>query len=174
MKPGMVTQIRINPGDCQAILDVLERCAINPYDGRSFAQCTSMALSALIGMARKAGAIPEIDEFQYLNRMQHFLGGQNSKKRVKMAQNMLYDQVRGRKVELALPGSLEVTPPAQRADAPGDAGQRRGPQPCDTLDEAARQELAAEYIELNERLNDGQQLSDVEQRRYDFLNKVLF
>lgn len=174
MKPGMVTQIRVNPSDCQAILDVLQACNINPYDGRSFAQCTSMALSALIGMARSAGALPEVDEFQYLNRMKHFIDGKNNKKKVHMAQTMLTDRIKGKSVELKLADGLEISPPTQRAQAHAEPEPRSGPQPCEGLDEATREDLSAEYIALNDRLNDGDKLTDAEQQRYNFLNKVLF
>lgn len=173
MKPGMVTQIRINPSDCQAILDVLQACNINPYDGRSFAQCTSMALSALIGMARNAGALPEVDEFQYLNRMQHFLAGSNNKKRVKMAQTMLMDRIQGKQVHLEMPKDLEVSLPAE-CNEDRRAGVVTSSVAIEPMDEDMKKELVVEYISLNERLNEGEKLSQQEQARYDFLNKVLF
>lgn len=92
MKAGMVTQIRINPGNCQAILDVMAACNIDPYDGRSFAQCVSLSLDALIGMARRAGVIPEeIDPYQYLNRMGPFLNSGNTKKKHRY-DDMLYQR----------------------------------------------------------------------------------
>lgn len=90
MKAGMVTQIRVNPKDCLAILDLMVACGIDPYDGRSFAQCTSLALSSLVGVARKAGIIPlDEDGFQYANRMAPFLNSRNDKRKYRYDE-MLY------------------------------------------------------------------------------------
>lgn len=85
MKYGMVAQIRINPEDCQSILDTMGILNIDPYDGRSFAQCVSIALSACLGAYRKAGTLPEVDPYQYLNRMGPFIGARNNKRKVAAA-----------------------------------------------------------------------------------------
>lgn len=91
----MVTQIRINPKDCLAILDLMVACGIDPYDGRSFAQCTSLALSSLIGVARRAKIIPEDDDgFQYANRMDVFIKGKNDKRKYRY-DSMLYQRAAG-------------------------------------------------------------------------------
>lgn len=74
MKPGQVVRLRLNPKDCQSVLDVLESTGVNLM-GMSYAQCVSLALSTLLETCRKNGLIPEPDPFQFLNRIQPILQG---------------------------------------------------------------------------------------------------
>ena len=85
MKYGMVAQLRINPEDCQSILDLMGLLNIDPYDGRSFAQCASLALSSMLGAYRKSGTLPPVDSFQYLNRLGPFQDARNNKRKKVMA-----------------------------------------------------------------------------------------
>jgi hypothetical protein len=86
MKAGMVVQIRVNPGDCQSVLDLLGLLNVNPYDGRSFAQCVSIALSSMLGSYRGTKVLPEVDTFQFLNRLGPFLESRNNKTKHAMAE----------------------------------------------------------------------------------------
>lgn len=79
MRAGMVVSIRVNPRDCQSVLDVMKLVGMK-VDGHSFSHMVSLTLSALLETQREAGNIPEPDEFQYLNRMQQFMTGRNGKK----------------------------------------------------------------------------------------------
>lgn len=73
LRGGTVTRIRVNPKDCISVLDVIEAAGI-PNNGMSFAQQVSLALASLLESARKAQLIPEPDTFEYLNRMQPYMG----------------------------------------------------------------------------------------------------
>lgn len=84
MKAGMVTRLRVNPKDCQSILDLLDKVGI-PYHSLSFSQCTSLALASLLETARMNKNIPEPDPFQYLNRMQGFYGHGNGMQKKRLA-----------------------------------------------------------------------------------------
>lgn len=89
MRAGCVVSIRVNPEDCQRVLDLMGVLGIDPYDGRSFATCASLSLSSLLSTYQKAGHLPEVDTFQYLNRMGPFLGSRNDKRK-KAAADMMY------------------------------------------------------------------------------------
>ena len=73
MKAGMVVRLRVNPKDCQSVLDLLDRVSI-PHDNLSFSQCVSLALASLLETARTYKTLPEPDAFQYMNRMGKFYG----------------------------------------------------------------------------------------------------
>lgn len=85
MKAGHVATIRINPRDCQSVLDVLDAAGV-PRKALSFAQCVSLAMGCLLETARKGGVIPEPDEFEYLNRMQAYLGPNKRVRTARMAE----------------------------------------------------------------------------------------
>lgn len=80
MKAGMVVRLRVNPKDCQSVLDILDRVSI-PYHSLSFSQCASLALASLLETARIHKNIPEPDPFQYMNRMEGFYGHGHSMQR---------------------------------------------------------------------------------------------
>lgn len=84
MKAGQVTRLRVNPKDCQSVLDLLDRIGV-PYQNLSFSQCTSIALASLLETARVHKTLPEPDPFQYLNRMSPFLGHGTSMQRKRLA-----------------------------------------------------------------------------------------
>lgn len=85
MKAGHVATIRVNPRDCQSVLDVLDAAGI-PRQALSFAQCVSLALGCLLETSRHSGVIPEPDEFEYLNRLSHYVGRGKRSPKTRMAE----------------------------------------------------------------------------------------
>lgn len=83
MKGGNVARIRVNPKDCQSVLDLLDKVQI-PRQHMSFAQCVSIALSSLLETARINKTLPEPDPFQYINRMGQYLGNGHKHHQMKM------------------------------------------------------------------------------------------
>lgn len=172
MKAGMVTQIRINPKDCLAILDLMVACGIDPYDGRSFAQCTSLALSSLIGVARRAKIIPEDDDgFQYANRMEPFIQGKNDKRKYRY-DSMLYQRAAG---------DISAPDLAPRPQHPGQAipahlkgftesGETDSAAQKMPMDEGTRELLSEEM----QALYDKGTLTTEEQARLTELNNLLY
>lgn len=79
MRGGIVAAVRVNPKDCQSILDVLQKAGIHTA-GMSFAAMTALALQSLLEAARVSGTIPEPDEFQYLNRLQPYIKAKHGRK----------------------------------------------------------------------------------------------
>lgn len=111
MRAGIITTLRVNPRDAQSILDVLDAVGL-PRAALSFAQCTSLALGALLETARQNRLIPEPDEFEYLNRLGPYLATANQpKKRIAKALHNMGGSLRAPVVR---PGreerSAEVTP----------------------------------------------------------------
>ena len=82
MKAGLVARIRVNPKDCQSVLDVLDRVGIQRHN-LSFSACVSLALSSLLETARMQKLIPEPDPFQYLNRLGEYAGQGHIKHKVR-------------------------------------------------------------------------------------------
>lgn len=182
MKPGMVTQIRVNPKDCLAILDLMVAMGIDPYDGRSFAQCVSLSLSSLIGVARRGGIIPtEDDGFQYMNRMAPFLNGKNDKRKYRYDQELFNRAVNGVSApELPVigqhPGQYI---PEHIAGSSGPVGftesgaTSSAAQPL-LMDEETLRILREELASLYDKINSGQALSEEEDARFKYLNNQLF
>lgn len=79
MKGGIVATIRINPEDCQSVLDVMEKAGVTTR-GMSFAAMASLAMSSLLNAARQDGIIPTPDPYQYLNRLQPYLKAKHGRK----------------------------------------------------------------------------------------------
>jgi hypothetical protein len=79
MKGGIVATIRINPEDCQSVLDVMEKAGVTTR-GMSFAAMASLAMSSLLNAARQDGIIPTPDPFQYLNRLQPYIKAKHGRK----------------------------------------------------------------------------------------------
>ena len=71
MKPGRVVSIRLNPRDCLAVIDVVEKLSLN-IRGMSFSQAVSIALASAMESLRQAGAIPERDGFEFTEMMQRY------------------------------------------------------------------------------------------------------
>lgn len=84
MKAGHVATIRVNPRDCQSVLDVLDAAGV-PRRSLSFAQCVSLALGSLLETARRNELIPEPDEFEFLNRMQEYMTPARRRKSARVA-----------------------------------------------------------------------------------------
>lgn len=182
MKYGMVAQIRVNPEDCQSILDLMGVLNIDPYDGRSFAQCVSLALSSMLGSFRKNGTLPEVDPFQYLNRMGPFLDSKNNKTKSRMS-DALY-RAGGKNIgSIELP-QKEVKHPGQYvpehiAETTGVVGftesgaTSSAAQPL-LMDEETLRILREELASLYDKLNSGVALSEEEDARFKYLNNQLF
>lgn len=181
-RAGMVVQLRINPKDCLGILDIVNACNIDPYDGRSFAQCVSIALSAMVGMSRRAGIIvEEEDGFQFMNRLGPFLDSKNDKRKYR------YDDALYKRAEKG----LEPPDLAHRTENPGpylpehlrnvrqvQGWTEKGPVTSAALspqlDEETKLLLAEELKTLYEKENSGEKLTPEEKDRFDYLNKTLF
>lgn len=84
MKAGLVVRLRVNPKDCQSILDLLDRVGV-PHNSLSFSQCTSLALASLLETARTHKTLPEPDPFQFLNRMGNFIGQGHAMQKKRLA-----------------------------------------------------------------------------------------
>lgn len=79
MKGGIVATIRINPEDCQSILDVMEKAGVTTR-GMSFAAMASLAMASLLNAARQDKVIPTPDPYQYLNRLQPYIKAKHGRK----------------------------------------------------------------------------------------------
>lgn len=174
MKGGMVVQVRVNPKDCLAVLDIMESLGINVYDGRSFASCVSVTLSSLIGVARKGGIIKAEEEeggWEWLNRMEAFQGnqGKNTKRKKSITDN-LYDRVAHGMPAPALPGleKEKATPLVSPVyDGSKDVDSMSHP-----LSEEEKEALFLEYEGLNGKMNK-KSASNVEKMRYREVGKML-
>lgn len=87
MRAGKVVRIRVNPEDCQSVLDLCERVGI-PTSGMSYAQCVSVALASLLETARAQKILPKPDPFQFLNRMQPFVDTSHHRKKLEVARTI--------------------------------------------------------------------------------------
>lgn len=153
MKGGTTAHIRVTPADCLSTLDVLEGAGIE-VKGMSFASCVSLAYSSLLGMARKAGLIEEPDTFQYLNRMQSYLGTGNNKKKHDITSNLY---------ERSMRGGVAVSLPPVRTSMP--------PQ---VMEEQALRELKDRFSRLNDRKEADIPLSMEEEQEWQSCFSVLY
>ena len=171
MKAGMVSSIRINTKDCLAILDLMNVVGIDPYDGRSFASCVSLAISSLIEVARNSSIIKkEEDGFQFLNRMQPFLAKGNDRMKRKLADAMHKRAAEG----IAAPSLLHaITLPAPTIKAGWQELEKENAAKVMPLDEETKALLFDELQELNERKNNREELSQNEEDRYLLLTEQL-
>lgn len=87
LKAGRVSRIRVNPKDCQSTLDVMKAAQIDTRS-MSFDQQVSLAFSSLLESARKSGLLPEPDPFEYLNRMQPYLGRQRNSQKARLTEQI--------------------------------------------------------------------------------------
>lgn len=183
MKAGMVSQIRVNSVDCQRVLDLMQVIGVDPYDGRSFAQCVSLALSSMLDTMARSGIIPaEVDTFQYLNRMGPFLNSGNNKKKARAADS-LYGQV-SKGYQIAgptipsrqhnpgqyIPEHLQGQGQAMGWTANGPVTSARVPLAPDPVVMEAVQE---EYAELMELIRAGEP-SEGQLKRFSELQTLLF
>lgn len=146
-KGGMVARVRVSPKDCLAIVDIMKAAGMDPYL-HSFSGCVAIALSSLIGVARKGGIIArEEDGFQYLQVMEPFMG-QSSTLAKRERTNTLYERAQA-----------GIESPAPVLSSLMGAGQ----------DPA----LLQEYEELKKDLQEGDPDSDMLER-FSYLQGVLF
>jgi len=143
-KPGQVVRIRISPTDCLGILDILDKAGI-PRQNISFSQCTSLALTTLIELARKTDMIPRPDGFDFLNRMEQYIG-QGHKGRRQGAADLLYEKT---------PDISAAFPPVKIPSMP----LNEAIEICETLEEKKTK---------------GEKLTEEEQRKYEIAMKVVF
>ena len=71
MKAGRVVSIRVNPRDCLAAIDTLEKIGLR-VKGMSFAQVVSIAFSSAMESFRQNGIVPDRDGFEFNEMMQQF------------------------------------------------------------------------------------------------------
>ncbi len=102
MRAGIVATIRVNPKDCQSVLDVMYQVGINT-NGMSFPQLVSLAFASMLETNRMAGILPEPDEFQYLNRLGSFIGQQRTSKKLAVAKTLADIGPKVKVVTLAMP-----------------------------------------------------------------------
>lgn len=168
MKTGMVTQIRVNTKDCLAILDLMEIIGVNPYDGRSFAQCTSMALASMIATMRKSGVLQEEEDgFQYMNRMAVFQEQKNTKKKHN-AMQAIYGRIQhGMEAPTLTPGYIE-----KENQYKGGVRSEGIDSLSADLTEEDKDRLFQEYQGLNEKMNNPD-VDPEDKMRYRELGKML-
>ena len=164
-KGGMVARIRVSPKDCLAVLDVMERVGLDPLQ-HSFSGCVAIALSSLIGVARRASIIPmEEDGFQYLNRMEPFMGQVSTRTKRELT-NRLYE---GAQRGLSAP-SLMDSRPQERTKA----GVSVSPLPV-ALDPSLREKYKEEYQALVSIVRDGgEDVTEEMLERFSYLQGLLF
>ncbi len=115
MRSGFVVNLRVNPRDCQGILDVMAAANINTQD-MSFSMQVSLALSSLLESARITNLIPEPDEFQYLNRMQPYIGRMRNGMKKKTAD--VVNSLGPLRRVAALPGDAGIVPEGNASPLP--------------------------------------------------------
>lgn len=115
MRAGIVVSIRVNPKDCQSVLDVMERVGIKT-SGQSFSQLVSLTLSSILESHRQAGIIPEPDAFQYLNRVGQFIGQGRSSKKLRTAK-LIHELGSDYKAPVLTPQNAAASP-QQHDDSP--------------------------------------------------------
>lgn len=83
LKAGRVSRIRVNPKDCQSVLDIMKAAEIDTRS-MSFDMQVSLALSSLLNSARASNLIPEPDPFEYLNRMAPYIGHKHNSQKARL------------------------------------------------------------------------------------------
>lgn len=84
LKAGRVARIRVNPTDCQSVLDIMAATKIDTR-AMSFDQQVSLTLSSLLLSARSTGMIPEPDPFQFLPRMAPYMGHKSNSMKARLS-----------------------------------------------------------------------------------------
>ena len=153
MKAGMVTTVRISPKDCISILDILDVAQVR-RDNMSFASCTSLALSSLIGMARQAGIIEEPDGFAFLDKVGPYRDGKNNKVK-RLTSNSLYLAAQHGSAAISLPRVNTSMPPQ-------------------VMEEQALRELKDRFTKLNDRKEADIPLSMEEEKEWQACFSVLY
>lgn len=155
MKPGVVTNIRINPRDAQSVVDYALLLGINPYDGRSFATLAATTLASLLEQQRLQGKLPDPDPYKYNERVRPILSNKDRKRKQYMQQETMEPVVQGLKTAPIPPTSIPVVP--QRS-----------------LNELEYVQGIERFSQLNDKLNGGQSLTAEEAAEYRRLNEQLF
>ena len=163
MKAGHVVSIRVNPRDCQSVLDLLDAAGI-PRRALTFAQCVSLALGSSLETFRKDGTLPEVDEFEYLNRMQPYLG--RMAKRVRVA-NTIHSA-----------GGERRSRTVYRGEEAGTAAQDSIPESAAPVEAtpqvvAATPEETARFTQLL-MASDTREMTEVEKEEYKILYKKFY
>lgn len=147
MKGGMVVRIRVSPKDCMSLVDAAQVLGLQPTQ-YSMSALTSLVLSSLLEVQRKAGTVPTRSGFEYLSMMEPYTN-RKGVTRQKMTDALYKGQLQG------AVGGLAQSAPAVVATAEGKTTE----------------ELMAEFQELHERW---ETLTAEEVRRYNDLNALLF
>lgn len=167
MKAGHVVTIRINPRDCQSVLDVLDAAGV-PRKALSFAQCVSLSLGSLLETARRNNLIPEPDEFEYLNRMSEYMTPDRRRKSARVADAL--HNLGGRLRSPALGGAEEGPSAAQvRAGDHRDASEADDP-----AELAEAQKQLTQLLIKKEQAEDGGPWSDEDERRFQHFYSVVY
>lgn len=166
MKAGHVVTIRINPRDCQSVLDVLDAAGV-PRKALSFAQCVSLSLGSLLETARRNGLIPEPDEFEYLNRMSEYMTPDRRRKSARVADAL--HNLGGRLRSPALVGAEgpSATPPSP-ANPPAVSEEEDSPEV------RAAQERLTQLLIKKEQAEDGGPWSQEDERNFQQLYSIVY
>lgn len=84
VRPGEVVRMRVNTLDCMAVVDVLNKLGLQ-YQGMSFSQACSTALSSLLETMRVKGVIPRRDGFEYSDMMAPYATKTRGKRKLDLA-----------------------------------------------------------------------------------------
>lgn len=148
MKGGMVVRIRVSPKDCMSLVDAAQALGIQSTQ-YSMSALTSLVLSSLLEVQRKAGTVPTRSGFEYLSMMEPYTN-RKGVIRQKMTDALYKGQLQG-----AVGGLPRLTAPVVEA----------------AIGDKTTEELMAEFQELHERW---ETLTDLEVSRYNDLNALLF
>lgn len=135
MRAGVVATIRVNPRDCQSVLDLCIAIGM-PVGSMSFASMVSMALASGLETLRTSQALPEPDEFQYANRMAPYIGAGKPGRKARIAKT-LHD--RGGELRApTMPREHDLMPRRGSAESGESAsGDGRQAQPAGFMPQAA-------------------------------------
>lgn len=149
MKGGMVVRLRVAPKDCMSIIDAAQTLGIQPTQ-YSMSALTSLVLSSLLEVQRKAGTVPTRSGFEYLSMMEPYTN-RKGVTRQKMTDALYKGQLQGAIGGLSQPAP--ITPISATAEG------------------KTTEELMVEFKELHERW---ETLTAAEMTRYNDLNALLF
>jgi hypothetical protein len=179
VKAGNVVSIRVNPRDCQSVLDVCERVGIDTR-GQSFSQLTSLALSSLLETARVNSVLPEPDPFQYLNRMAGFTAqnGRNTKKKhaailvqERMGSDLRVPALSAPVADRGLPVNTSSLA-ASASQSPAAIQSTEAPPAVEYSEEEV--ERAGERLTELLQIQDDRELTDAEQKLFDAYYKIVY
>jgi hypothetical protein len=83
MAAGEVVSIRVNPKDCMAVADLLDK--LNAYSpGMSFSNAVAIALASSMESFRANGVLPERQGFEYTEMMRHFAFKKRTSRKIQL------------------------------------------------------------------------------------------